>query len=632
MSEPTWPNHPQLFTLAGFRIRTYPYTDPSGRRIDEDALLAALGEASPGDIVLLHGSCHNPTGVDPSPALWRAIGDLLEERRLLPLVDFAYQGFGDGHPRGRRLDGGADPARRRAPHLDLVLQELRPLQRARRRAARSSPRSGKDAAAAQSNVKIAIRSNYSNPPSHGADIVTTILGDPELRAQWEVELAGMRARIKDNRARLVEALASRGIPGDWAPIADAARDVRPPRPHRGAGGAPPRGARGLRRREGPHQRGRLHLGDLRPVRRRARGGRSAAAGVIGPACRGEGIAAADGAAGIARRGHGPRTIARMPIEPVALFRAVGLTPDGPARWGAPIRAAGPGVFVVEWPASADRAPVDISAVGTWLARVPTLLVDGERPTGKGLAARLAAWWLPGETIVYVGSAKALAKRLDALVRTPLGDARPNPAGQWLKALRGFEGARVWWAATDAAEEYEDALLEAFAAAVPAAIDGRAARRVARPAVREPAPAGRRDPRRRRHGLHGRAGRTRRAEPGRRRRRAPAGARRNTPRTTSPASTTCSSASPAASRACRSRRPRRTRRARSGGCSGRIHRGRPARWASSSGPGRSRGLARTSTGAGRSAACGAAAEEPISRESRTPGRRTSAPGFGRSSRD
>ena len=158
----------------------------------------------------------------------------------------------------------------------------------------------------------------------------------------------------------------------------------------------------------------------------------------------------------------------MPIEPAALFRAVGLTPDGPALWGAPVRVAGPGVFVVEWPAPLDRAPVDISAVGTWLTRVPTLRVDGERPTGKALAARLAAWWLPGETVVYVGSARSLGKRVDGLARTPLGDARPNPAGQWLKALRGFEGARLWWAATDAAEEYEDALLEAFAVAVPAA--------------------------------------------------------------------------------------------------------------------------------------------------------------------
>ena len=159
----------------------------------------------------------------------------------------------------------------------------------------------------------------------------------------------------------------------------------------------------------------------------------------------------------------------MPIEPGALFRAVGLTPDGPARWGTPIRAAGPGVFLVEWPAPLDRAPIDISAVGTWLARVEMLRVDGERPTGKVLAARLAAWWLPGETIVYVGSAKSLGRRIEALSATPLGDARPNPAGQWLKALRGFEGGRLWWAASDAAEEYEDALLEAFAAAVPAAV-------------------------------------------------------------------------------------------------------------------------------------------------------------------
>ena len=157
----------------------------------------------------------------------------------------------------------------------------------------------------------------------------------------------------------------------------------------------------------------------------------------------------------------------MPVEPGALFRDVGLTPDGPARWGAPLRVAGPGVFVVEWLAPLDRAPVDISAIGTWLARVPTLLVDGERPTGKALAARLAAWWLPGETIVFVGSAKSVARRLEGMARTPLGDARPNPAGQWLKALRGYEGARLWWATTDAAEEYEDAILEAFAGAVPA---------------------------------------------------------------------------------------------------------------------------------------------------------------------
>jgi len=157
----------------------------------------------------------------------------------------------------------------------------------------------------------------------------------------------------------------------------------------------------------------------------------------------------------------------MPITAVELFRTVGLSADGPVVWGSPVRANSPGIYVVEWPAVPDRAPVDISAVGTWLSRVPTLAVDGERPTGKGLGARLAAWWLPGEPIVFIGSTgKSIARRVDAFYRTPLGDARPHAAGQWLKALTNLRHARVWWASTDAAEEYEDACFEAFAAAVP----------------------------------------------------------------------------------------------------------------------------------------------------------------------
>jgi aspartate/tyrosine/aromatic aminotransferase len=217
MSEPTWPNHTQLLQLAGFRTRTYPYTDPSGRRIDADALLAALGEASPGDVVLLHGSCHNPTGVDPSPDLWRAIGDVIEERRLLPLVDFAYQGFGDGIREDAYWMGGLIRA-----GVELLIStsfsKSLALYSERVGALLLVARSEQDATAAQSNVKVAIRANYSNPPSHGGDIVVTILGDRDLRAQWEAELAGMRARIKGNRASLVEALTSRAIRGDWAPI------------------------------------------------------------------------------------------------------------------------------------------------------------------------------------------------------------------------------------------------------------------------------------------------------------------------------------------------------------------------------------------------------------------------------
>jgi aspartate aminotransferase len=218
MSEPTWPNHPQLFLAAGFRIRTYPYTDDTGRRIDEEAMLGALGQTSPGDIVLLHGACHNPTGVDPSPDLWRRIGDLLEERRLLPLVDLAYQGFGDG-----LVEDAAGLHELVRPDTELLIStsfsKTFSLYSERVGALIVVARSAADAAAVQSHVKSAVRVNYSNPPAHGADIVRTILSDPELRARWEVELAGMRNRIKDNRRALVAALEARSIPGDWSGIA-----------------------------------------------------------------------------------------------------------------------------------------------------------------------------------------------------------------------------------------------------------------------------------------------------------------------------------------------------------------------------------------------------------------------------
>ncbi len=218
MSEPTWPNHPQLFHAAGFRIRTYPYTDPTGRRIDEPALLDALGQASPGDIVLLHGACHNPTGVDPSPDLWRRIGDVIEANRLLPLVDLAYQGFGDG-----LTEDAAGLMELVRPGAELLVStsfsKTFSLYAERVGAMLVIARSAEDAAAVQSHVKIAIRVNYSNPPAHGADIVRTVLADPELRARWEVELAGMRDRIKANRQALVTALEARSIPGDWGGIA-----------------------------------------------------------------------------------------------------------------------------------------------------------------------------------------------------------------------------------------------------------------------------------------------------------------------------------------------------------------------------------------------------------------------------
>ena len=217
ISDPTWPNHPQLFHAAGFRTRAYPYADDAGRSIDEGAMLRALETASPGDVLLLHGACHNPTGLDPSPDLWRRIGDLVERRGLLPFVDLAYQGFGDGLAEDAR--GLLELAR---PGVELIVStsfsKTFSLYAERIGAVIAIARTAEDAAAIQTHMKISVRTNYSNPPAHGADIVQTVLADPALRAQWEGELAGMRSRIRDNRAALVKALVARGLPGDWAPI------------------------------------------------------------------------------------------------------------------------------------------------------------------------------------------------------------------------------------------------------------------------------------------------------------------------------------------------------------------------------------------------------------------------------
>jgi len=218
LPEPTWPNHPQLFSLAGYEVRTYPYLQPGEARVDIDALLGGLGAAREGDLVLLHGSCHNPTGVDPSVDDWRRIGDLLEDRHLLPIVDFAYQGFGDGLREDADWIAGVV-----RPGMELLIatsySKNFALYNERVGALTLVAVDATAAESAESHVKIAIRANYSNPPAHGAEIVTTILGDPALRAQWETELAGMRGRIHANRRRLVDGLESRAIPGDWAPIA-----------------------------------------------------------------------------------------------------------------------------------------------------------------------------------------------------------------------------------------------------------------------------------------------------------------------------------------------------------------------------------------------------------------------------
>jgi len=147
----------------------------------------------------------------------------------------------------------------------------------------------------------------------------------------------------------------------------------------------------------------------------------------------------------------------------ALLRSVGLDVDGPGRWGAKPPSRSAGIFVIEAAAVSDNAPIDLDEVRRWLERVPDLRMDGERPTQSTMAVRLASFWIPGQTTLYVGrTAKALGPRVAALYATELGHGRPHPGGHWLKALREQSKLRLWWAETDAPEEYEDEFISAFA--------------------------------------------------------------------------------------------------------------------------------------------------------------------------
>jgi transcription elongation factor GreA len=151
-----------------------------------------------------------------------------------------------------------------------------------------------------------------------------------------------------------------------------------------------------------------------------------------------------------------------------LMRSLGLLVDGPAVWGKPVASRRPGVFVVELPGGAERAPIDIVAVRRWVEHVPDMLVDRQLASGPDIARRLETFWLPNEPILYVGrSARAIGQRVVQMFATPLGDAKPYSGGHWLQALSVVRDLRIWWAETEAHEEYEDALLAAVAGRVSA---------------------------------------------------------------------------------------------------------------------------------------------------------------------
>lgn len=215
VSQPTWANHPNVFKAAGFEVKTYPYFDASSNRLDVDSCLRSLGEVPQGDVVLLHACCHNPSGIDPGPEEWVRIAEIAGRRGFLPLLDFAYQGFGGG------LEEDAAGLREMCrPGLELMVCSSfsKNFGLYNERVGALTIVAGSEAAAQAvlSHVKVGIRANYSNPPAHGGEIVTTVLGDPELRALWEREVAVMRERIHEMRRLFVRTLAERGVQRDFS--------------------------------------------------------------------------------------------------------------------------------------------------------------------------------------------------------------------------------------------------------------------------------------------------------------------------------------------------------------------------------------------------------------------------------
>ena len=213
ISDPSWENHRALFTHAGFPVETYPYYEAATRGIAFEALLAKLAASPAGTLVVLHACCHNPTGCDRAPAQWEQVIAAVKRYDLVPFIDMAYQGFGAG-----LAEDGAVVRQFLAAGLDFFVSTSFSKSFSlygERVGALSVVCSSKDEAVrVLSQLKIMIRTNYSNPPTHGAQIVATVLTTPALRAQWEAELAGMRDRIKRMRRALVDQLVNAGVQGD----------------------------------------------------------------------------------------------------------------------------------------------------------------------------------------------------------------------------------------------------------------------------------------------------------------------------------------------------------------------------------------------------------------------------------
>ncbi len=215
ISDPSWENHRALFTNAGFTVSTYPYYDAERRGVNFDGMLAALNAASAGTIVVLHACCHNPTGYDITPAQWAQVVAAIKARGLVAFLDMAYQGFGegireDGAAVQQFVDAGLDF------FVSTSFSKSFSLYGERVGALSVACQSKEEAGRVLSQLKIVIRTNYSNPPTHGAQVVATVLTTPNLRTMWEDELAAMRVRIKQMRVALQDKLKAAGVKQDMS--------------------------------------------------------------------------------------------------------------------------------------------------------------------------------------------------------------------------------------------------------------------------------------------------------------------------------------------------------------------------------------------------------------------------------
>jgi aromatic-amino-acid transaminase len=213
ISDPSWENHRALFANAGFGVATYPYYDPARRGVAFDAMLKALERAQAGTIVVLHACCHNPTGYDLTPEQWTQVVGAIKQGGLVAFLDMAYQGFGegiaeDGAAVRQFLDAGIDFL------VSTSFSKSFSLYGERVGALSVVCANPDEAARVLSQLKVMIRTNYSNPPTHGAQAVATVLTTPALRSLWEEELAAMRLRIRQMRAALVDKLHAAAVERD----------------------------------------------------------------------------------------------------------------------------------------------------------------------------------------------------------------------------------------------------------------------------------------------------------------------------------------------------------------------------------------------------------------------------------